>query len=500
MAESGVAADCKRINFAQESTMWRLALSSVAALATLFHGAAAPAAEPLRIGTFDVDASPPVGSPLAYDPNREVTTPLSCRGVILVGAEAPIVLCAVDWIGIGNEGQRVFRERLAAAASTTPDRVAVHTLHQHDAPRCDFSIDELAAEHGINGAPFDSAFARDVLRRAADAVERALAAARPVTHLGLGTGRVEKVASNRRILGADGKVRHVRWTAVKDPAIRAFPEGVIDPQLRMISLWDEDRPLVALTYYATHPQSYYRTGQANPDFPGLARNARQEATGVPHVHFNGAGGNIGAGKYNDGSHENRQVLADRVAAGMKQAWDSTRREPISGEQVRWETEPVALPPAAHLDEEKLFAELTDAERPAAARVSAAGDLIWLRRCRHGDTTDVGCLHVGPARVLHLPGELSVEYQLAAQEMRPDLFVAMAAYGDYAPGYIGTEIAYEQGGYETSPGASKVAPAVESVLLSAIRKLLDAEDRGPERLGVEAAAKEIEAARAARTQE
>ena len=29
------------------------------------------------------------------------------------------------------------------------------------------------------------------------------------------------------------------------------------------------------------------------------------------------------------------------------------------------------------------------------------------------------------------------------------FVAMAAYGDYAPWYIGTAIAYEQGGYETS---------------------------------------------------
>jgi hypothetical protein len=56
-------------------------------------------------------------------------------------------------------------------------------------------------------------------------------------------------------------------------------------------------------------------------------------------------------------------------------------------------------------------------------------------------------------------------------MRSDLFVAMAAYGDYAPGYIGTEIAYSQGGYETSPDASNVAPEVEGVLMKAIRKLL-----------------------------
>ena len=75
------------------------------------------------------------------------------------------------------------------------------------------------------------------------------------------------------------------------------------------------------------------------------------------------------------------------------------------------------------------------------------------------------------RVLHLPGELFVEYQLAAQKLRPDLFVAMAAYGDYAPGYIGTEVAYPQGGYETGPRASLVAPSVEGVLMDAIKKLL-----------------------------
>ena len=82
-----------------------------------------------------------------------------------------------------------------------------------------------------------------------------------------------------------------------------------------------------------------------------------------------------------------------------------------------------------------------------------------------------CLRLGRARVLHLPGELFVEYQLAAQKLRPDLFVAMAAYGDYGPGYIGTEIAYSQGGYETEPRSSLVAPSVERVLMEAIERLL-----------------------------
>ena len=55
-------------------------------------------------------------------------------------------------------------------------------------------------------------------------------------------------------------------------------------------------------------------------------------------------------------------------------------------------------------------------------------------------------------------------------MRPDDFVAMAAYGDYAPGYIADAIAYTQGGYETGP-VSRTAPEVEGVLMPALRELL-----------------------------
>lgn len=473
----------------------RIQLSTaLVTIAILASWSQADSAEALRVATFDVDASPPVGSPLAYDPNVEVTDRLACRGVVLLSGDAPIVLCAVDWIGIRNDGNRQFREQLAAAAGTTPDRVAVHVLHQHDAPQCDFSVTDLAEQLQIAGMAYDTAFARDVLSRAAAAVRDALPDARPVTHIAVGAAKVEKVASNRRILGPDGKVQHVRWTATRDADVRAFPEGVIDPQLRVVSLWNEDQPIVALTYYATHPQSYYRTGQANPDFPGLARDARQAATGVPHVHFNGAGGNIGAGKYNDGAHENRQVLADRMADGMRRAWESAERRPISAEDLEWASVPVLLPLANHLDRAALLETLHDEQATPVVRQDAARRLVWLRRCQSGDPIEVSCLSLGDIRALHLPGELFVEYQLAAQELRPDLFVCMAAYGDGAPGYIGTRIAYDEGGYEPSSRASLVAPDVEDVLVGAIRRLLDAEDVPLAPLGVAAHDREVAAAR------
>ena len=116
-------------------------------------------------------------------------------------------------------------------------------------------------------------------------------------------------------------------------------------------------------------------------------------------------------------------------------------------------------------------KLKDSKLGTPQRAGVAKDLVWLRRCQAGDKVDLTCLTIGTARILHMPGELVVEYQLAAQEMRPDLFVAMAAYGDYAPGYICLKEHYEQGGYEDSPGASKVAPEVEDVLMAAMKELL-----------------------------
>lgn len=432
----------------------------------------AAGAELVRVGTFEVDATPPIGSPLAYDPLKEVVMPLSCRGIVLLGHERPIVICAVDWIGISNDGNKVFRRRLADAAGTTPDRVALHTLHQHDAPRIDLSAEKLLAQQGLSGLMFNVEHAHRVMEDASTAVAKAVETAEPITHVGLGEGIVEKVASNRRILGPDGKVMWTRYTSgASQERNREAPVGTIDPMLKSITFFDEDRPVAALTYYATHPQSYYRTGGANPDFPGIARQIREEATGVFHVHFTGAAGNIGAGKWNDGSPPYRQILADRLAEGMRKAWDSTHRTAVDANDLGWFVAPVVLPLGEHVVAQSLEKQLADPQTPDKDKPGIAKVLSWARRCETGDTIDIQCLRLGAARVLHMPGELCVEYQLAAQRMCPEAFVAMAAYGDYAPGYICTEIAYTQGGYEASNRASHVAPSVESVLIEAMRTLL-----------------------------
>jgi hypothetical protein len=434
-----------------------------------------PGGSGLRLATFDIDATPPVGSYTAYKPVINLwDMGLRARGIVMSGAGLPIVLVAIDWLGIDGESYDAFRNAIADAAGTTPERIAVHSLHQHDAPRSNFAVERILISAGIDPLGYDGTFAREFIKRLKDAIRKSLLNSQPVTHIGLGEAEVFKVASNRDIPGDDGRVKARRMSACKDPAIRAEPEGIIDPIVSLISFWNNDRPVAVLSYYATHPQSYYGTGMPNPDFPGIARFYRQLA--VPealHVHFNGAGGNIAAGKYNDGSKENRGILAERLADGMKRAWENTKREYITPEEVMWNVEPVVLSLPENIENLKPDEIKEKLKDPTFLMVKPwninARRLAMLQRNREGKKIDVTCLTLGKARIMHLPGELFVEYQLAAKKMRPDLFVAMAAYGDCAPVYIGTAVAYKQGGYEV--GVSLVTPEAEGVLISAIRKLL-----------------------------
>jgi hypothetical protein len=424
----------------------------------------------LHLATFRADVTPPIGHPLCggwIKPAIAIDDPLEAVGVILLGMGRPIVLCAVDWCGLRNDANRLWREALAAAVQTVPECVAVHCVHPHNTPFADVEAEKLIAT--AHAPPsLDLAFYAQSIKRCAEAARAALAHTNRWTHAGFGQAKVELVASNRRVMGPDGKVKYTRYSAAKDPQARADPEGLIDPFLRTLSFWDGDRPLAALSYYATHPMSYYGDGRVSADFCGLARRKRlDDVKDVFQVYFNGCAGNITAGKYNDGSPENRPILRDRIHAGMVGAWKATERFAVNS--FSWRVEPVQLPARteSNFGAEASRQVLNDPKATAARRDNAGFQLAWL--ARKDRPIDLTCLDLGRSRVLHLPGEPFVEYQLFARDQRPDLAICVAGYGDGGPGYIPTARAFQQGGYE--PTVALAAPESEAILQAAIRKLL-----------------------------
>lgn len=426
----------------------------------------------LHLATFSCDVTPPLGHPLCggwIEPVRGVDDPLRALGVVLLGMGRPVVLCAVDWCGLRNEANRAWRQALADATHTVPEHVAVHCVHPHNAPFAD--VEAQKRIEAVQGPPsLDLKFFDQAVRATAQAAQACLAGAVPFTHVGIGQGKVEQVASNRRIVGDDGKVRFTRTSATRDPKVRAEPEGLIDPWLKTVSFWNEAQPLAALHYYATHPMSYYGDGRVSADFCGLARQKRQEDDPKVHqVYFTGCAGNVTAGKYNDGARENRPVLRDRVYAAMLEAWKATRSFPVA--RFDWRVEPVRLPPRGEKSfrEEESQKVLADPGQSKARRNNAAFQLAWLGRLER--PIDLTCLDLGPVLIVHLPGEPFVEYQLRCQELRKDRSVCVAGYGDGGPGYLPTARAYLEGGYE--PTVALAGPQSEAILHRALARLLQA---------------------------
>ncbi|OHB85598.1 MAG: hypothetical protein A2V98_25430 [Planctomycetes bacterium RBG_16_64_12] len=422
-----------------------------------------------RVATFQSEVTLPLGDLLYSEPLATVEHPLLAKGIVLDDGGKRYVLCAVDWCTMHNSTHLMFQSKLAAAAGGEVAHVAVQCVHQHTAPSFDGSAEELLKKQKNPPQHRNLKSLEEITDRLADAVTKSLDALEPFDCVGLGQAKVDRVASIRRVITPEGKLL-TRWSACKDPELRAMPEGNIDPMLKTITLARGEKPLVRMHYYATHPQTYYRDGRASYDFPGMARQRLQEEEGVFQIYFTGCSGDVTAGKYNDGTPEAREELAQRLFAGMKASVASTRLSPV--EQLQWRTVPVQFTARtdADRDSEESRSVLENPEGDPDARSQAAGRIACFERLKQ--PIELSALGIGPARIVHLPGEPMIEFQHFAQGLLPGGFVAVAGYGIGTPGYVCTERAFEEGGYE--PSASAVVPQSEEVVKTAIRQLLAVE--------------------------
>lgn len=119
---------------------WRRMLLGAACAAALGGVAFAGDVE-LQLASFRADLTPPIGEDacIGFMPNvSRVEHPLEMRGIVLRkvhGSRSDVyVVAALDDNGVCNSSDDLFRRRMADAAGTTPDRVALQSLHQHTAP------------------------------------------------------------------------------------------------------------------------------------------------------------------------------------------------------------------------------------------------------------------------------------------------------------------------------------------------------------------------------
>jgi hypothetical protein len=418
-----------------------------------FSLAALQTGRPLRAAAFRADVTPALGEPLIWvDPARTVLDPLWAKGLVLESTEGRFVLCTVDWCGLGGWMRDRIIAELAAAVRTRPERVTLHTVHQHTAPYVESGAYELLRRLESPPLMLSETYLGTLIKQVAQEAAAAVARLEDVDSIAFGAANVERVAGARRIM-AGGKLVTRFSTGAKDPAMAALPEGDVDTRLRTITLFNRKRPLARLHLYACHPQTFCCTGEVSSDFVGAAREAVEKEEGVPQIYFTGCAGDITAGKYNDGSPQARQQLAQRLAAGMRASNKASSTEPLR--RISWHSVPLPLP-AAKADWPPHNAAALSGQELSRRAIRAA---FALRRT----PVRAVCLTLNDFRFLVLPGEPMLDFQRHA----PDALIA--GYGDISPGYMCPDAAFQQGGYE--PSASNTGPGAEAVVKRAISQLV-----------------------------
>lgn len=431
--------------------------------------------EGLHVATFSVEITPKLGMPVGqgFIPILKTAEhPLLARGILFKDSGMTCVICTLDLMEVHNESYDFLRQAIGDAAGIPASQVALHAIHQHTAPAIATGAQQLEFDEDDPRRIATAEYLLEVAEKLSTAIRESQKSWRAVMHIGTGKAKVERVASNRRLPKADGSIQGRGSNTKSSPELRELPEGLIDPWVRTISLRGVDGAIAQLHYYASHPQSFYGDGRASFDAPGMIRERLEEQTGAFQLYVTGCGGDIAFGKYNDGSIEARTELTGRLQAGIEQSIASLENQPVA--PMSWAVESMKFP----LRTDDAFSEamqrriLDDPKAEARQRRKAAIALAWIKRVQSGKPVELSCLSIGAVKILHLPGEPFVQYQLAAQKMRADRFVCVAGYGDCGMGYIGGDNIYaDRGGYEQTYA---FAGPCEELFLSTIQQLLETE--------------------------
>lgn len=251
---------------------------------------AAPAVGDLRAGAFVVDATPPVGVPVAgytkrrhlvpdldpknlvhyFGPSEGVRDPIQAKALVLESGGQRVAFVSVDTVAIlGDSVERVVLAAQAKGSKLDRDHIVVFAAHTHSGPGAltDLGFWVQAATDDLVGS-VRSGFV-DKIASAIIGAEAALAPAR----YGVGSTEVRGATKNRRV-----------------GVSKVFTEGDVDPELGVIRVDRTDgTPIATLYNFGIHGTTL---GSANmklsADVMGGISRVVEKATGAPAIFANGA--------------------------------------------------------------------------------------------------------------------------------------------------------------------------------------------------------------------
>ncbi|MDA0748880.1 MAG: hypothetical protein O2954_20370 [bacterium] len=401
----------------------------------------------LKLATFTVDCTPLEGSAIGFgtdDSSATIRDSLFLRGFLFDNGKTRCLIASLDYCGLMNSAYDHLTGALADAVGIPHDHAVVHCVHQHDTPLLNFELEPL-----LETETFSRTWWQETVTQCATAAASAQEQMADVSEIGTCETRLHGFASNRRILGPDGKVRGMRFSRCGDASLRAEPVGTIDPFLRTLAFKGTDGNLLAsMSFYATHPQVSNGRNTYSADAQGEAMRLLGEThSNALHAYFSGPFGNITAGKYSSPTDKEGNLLTfgKRLADGITRNLNGLDWH--TPDTLEWTASSFPFPKES-LDTDALRDLIRNPNTPAGQRMIKAA-VLSSYEYEPNVNYPIRLLRLGPFRMLFLSGEPFVEYQLYIQSLIPDEFIAVAANCNDNFLYLPLAENFPQDGYEVT---------------------------------------------------
>ncbi len=387
----------------------------------------------LSVGCAKREITPAIGDIYTGDEEfggkvKEIDGQLLVRVVYLCDSRGHwFILAMADTEGFTHQQDVSMRSAMAKAAGIPFENVRLNSSHNHTAPKTYMRVNEILETYKI---PFaDKSWVRKIESALADAALEAKDNAREVVVSG-GAARVSGIAANRTVYLENGTAT-TRFGYKNPEEVRNAPEGLIDPHVIVLRFTDTSgKPVVTIFNYACHATSVGRRGElVSPDFPGYASEVIERETGGMAFFLQGACGNVGTGKYADGSLEESKKMGTNLAEGVFKALEnpfSCRTTPLS---IKTWKERIQLDPKLPTLENAK----KELERLVSAGVRNSSLWLWAALLEviedkdQSSLCDMFLLYGGDWCLAGLPAESFIESALAIKSASPFPLTMVGAY-------------------------------------------------------------------------
>lgn len=423
----------------------------------------------MKAGFSKVDITPPLGCVLnGYYTERyadHIIEPLYAIAVAYSDGENTALTISLDISEILQKDTDDIRARIAKRTGLPFEAVFVACIHTHTAPviseiRGFFKRDESYYEQFCAKICDSAVFAIADMKEATASIARV---------------KAEGVSFVRRYRMKDGSAKTNptgRWIPLIDS-----PIGTPDETVQLVKLERDCAPDIAIVNFATHPDVIGGTGIC-PDWPGFLRNTLEAALadecdgkGVRVIFFNGAQGDVVPLDRRDpvlriGVKHSRHI-GRALAGAVLSAYTYT--EPVSSDKVFFKQN------MAHIALAKGTAEDVEVAKEVNRKFLAGEDMagspfniVMARkyiRLEHADPIadlNVVCVGFGDVAFVGLPGEPFTDIGREIKAKSPFTMTIPCCNANGSEGYIVTDEAMAEDGYECKSSLFLPGAATEMV--------------------------------------